>query len=156
MGTVNRAIVVGFVGQDPEIKQNGDRKMAIFSLATTERWRDKQSGEKKEHTDWHRVVVFNDAIAKVVEQYVKKGACVFIEGQMKTRKWTDKDGIDRYTTEVVLGPFNSSMKMLDKSPSTRPPDAQPGDYGYNERSPQRPMERKAERGELDDDDTIPF
>jgi single-strand DNA-binding protein len=113
-GSVNKVILVGNVGKDPEIRRTQDgRPIANFSLATSESWRDKNSGEKKEKTEWHRVVVFNENLCKVIEQYVKKGAKLYIEGALQTRKWTDKDGVEKYSTEVVLQGFNGNMTMLD-------------------------------------------
>lgn len=112
-GSVNRVILVGNLGRDPEIRSmpNGDR-IANMSIATSETWRDKSSGERKEKTEWHRVSIFNDNIVKVVESYVKKGSTVYIEGQLQTRKWTDKDGIEKYTTEIIVGRFNGVLTML--------------------------------------------
>jgi single-strand DNA-binding protein len=113
-GSVNKVILVGNLGKDPEIRsfQNGGR-VASFSLATSESWKDKSSGEKKEKTEWHRVSVFNEHIVGVVEKFLKKGAKVYIEGQLETRKWTDKEGQEKYTTEVVLRPFRGELTMLD-------------------------------------------
>jgi len=112
-GSVNKVILVGNLGRDPEIRSlpNGDR-VANLSLATSESWRDKSSGERKEKTEWHRVSVFNDNIVKVVENYLKKGSTVYIEGQLETRKWTDKDGVEKYSTEVKVGKFNGVLTML--------------------------------------------
>ena len=113
-GSVNKVILVGNLGRDPEIRSmpNGDR-IANLSIATSETWRDKSSGERKEKTEWHRVVIFNDQLAKVAEQYLKKGMKVYIEGQLQTRKWQDQSGNDRYSTEVALRPFRSELHMLD-------------------------------------------
>lgn len=113
-GSVNKVILVGNLGKDPEIRsmQSGD-KVASFSIATSESWKDKSSGEKKEKTEWHRISVFNQGLVKVIENYVKKGSKVYIEGQLETRKWTDKDGQEKYTTEVVLRPFRGELTMLD-------------------------------------------
>ena len=113
-GSVNKVILVGNLGKDPEIRRTQDgRPIANLTLATSESWRDKTSGEKREKTEWHRVVIFNDGLCRVAEQYLKKGAKVYIEGQLQTRKWQDKDGQDRYSTEVVLQGFNSVLTMLD-------------------------------------------
>ena len=112
-GSVNRAILVGNVGADPEIRRTQSGKpIANLRIATSETWRD-SSGERKEKTEWHTVVVFNEGLCKVVEQYVKKGAKLYIEGQLQTRKWQDQNGNDRYSTEVVLQGFNSTLTMLD-------------------------------------------
>ena len=113
-GSVNKVILIGNVGKDPEIRRTQDgRPIANLTIATSESWRDKNSGEKKEKTEWHRVVVFNEGLCKVIEQYVKKGAKLYIEGQLQTRKWQNKEGQDQYSTEVVLQGFNGSLTMLD-------------------------------------------
>ncbi|KAK0351433.1 hypothetical protein LTR94_024979 [Friedmanniomyces endolithicus] len=112
-GSVNKVILVGNLGRDPEIRSmpNGDR-IANLSIATSETWRDRSSGERKEKTEWHRVVIFNDNIVKVVENYIKKGSTVYIEGALQTRKWTDQQGVEKYSTEVVVGRFNGQLTML--------------------------------------------
>ena len=113
-GSVNKVILIGNVGKDPEIRRTQDgRPIANLSIATSESWRDKNTGEKREKTEWHRVVVFNDNLCKVIEQYVKKGAKLYIEGQLQTRKWQDQQGQDRYSTEVVLQGFSGQLTMLD-------------------------------------------
>src|SRR5436190_8143546 len=113
-GSVNKVILVGNLGKDPEIRRTQDgRPIANLSVATSETWRDKNSGERKEKTEWHRVVIFSEGLCKIAEQYLKKGAKVYIEGQLQTRKWQDKEGQDRYSTEVVLQGFNSQLTMLD-------------------------------------------
>jgi len=113
-GSLNKVLLIGRLGADPEIKQmvNG-KSVARLSLATSNTWKDKNTGEKKEKTEWHRVVIFNEGLVNVVQQYVKKGAQVYIEGQLTTRKWKDeKAGVDKYSTEIVLQGFNSSFKIL--------------------------------------------
>ena len=114
MSGVNKVIILGNVGKDPEIRafQNGGR-CASFSIATSESWKDKSTGEKKERTEWHRISVLNDKLVEVVERYIKKGSKLYIEGQLETRKWTNKDGQEQYTTEVVLRPFRGEIVMLD-------------------------------------------
>jgi single-strand DNA-binding protein len=113
-GSVNKVILIGNVGADPEIRRTQDgRPIANLRIATSETWRDRNSGERKEKTEWHNVVVFNEGLCKVVEQYVKKGAKLYIEGALQTRKWQDQTGNDRYSTEVVLQGFNSTLTMLD-------------------------------------------
>ena len=126
-GSVNKVILIGNLGRDPEIRTlgSGDR-VANLRLATTETWRDKASGERKEKTEWHSVVIFNDNIVKVVEQYVKKGSSVYIEGSLQTRKWTDKDGAEKYSTEVVIQRFNGQLTMLGGRAGA---DADEGGYG---------------------------
>lgn len=113
-GSVNKVILVGNLGKDPESRsfQNGG-KVVSFSVATSENWKDKNSGERKDKTEWHNVSIFSEGLARVAEQYLKKGSKVYLEGQLETRKWQDKDGNDRYTTDVVLRNFNSSMVLLD-------------------------------------------
>jgi len=115
-GSVNKVILVGNLGADPEIRrtQNG-RPFVILGPATTETWRDKTTGERRERTEWHRVVIFNEALAKVAEQYLKKGSKIYVEGQLQTRKWQDQQGQDRYSTEVVLQGFSSQLTMLDRA-----------------------------------------
>ena len=113
-GSVNKVILIGNVGADPEIRRTQDgRPIANLRIATSEQWRDKNSGERREKTEWHTVVVFNEGLCKVVEQYVKKGAKLYIEGALQTRKWQDQNGNDRYSTEVVLQGFGSTLTMLD-------------------------------------------
>jgi len=113
-GSVNKVILVGNLGRDPEIRhmQNGG-KVANLSVATSERWRDRGSGEQRERTEWHRVAIFSEPLVKVAEQYLRKGSKVYIEGQLETRKWSDQTGNERYTTEVVLRPYRSELTMLD-------------------------------------------
>ncbi len=113
-GSVNKVILIGNLGKDPEIRRTQDgRPIANLRIATTESWRDKASGEKREKTEWHSVVIFSEPLCRVVEQYLKKGAKVYIEGALQTRKWQGQDGQDRYSTEVVLQGFNSVLTMLD-------------------------------------------
>ena len=113
-GSLNKVMLIGRLGQDPEVRNTQDgRSLCTFSIATSESWNDKNTGEKREKTEWHRVVVFNEGLVNIIQQYVKKGSNVFIEGQLQTRKWEDKDVIEKYTTEVVLQGFNSTFKMLD-------------------------------------------
>lgn len=113
-GSVNKVIIVGNLGKDPEVRsfQNGG-KVCNMSIATSETWKDKQSGERKERTEWHRVAIFSEPLVRVAEQYLKKGSKVYIEGQLETRKWQDQNGQDKYSTEVVLRPYRSELTMLD-------------------------------------------
>jgi single-strand DNA-binding protein len=133
-GSVNKVILVGNLGKDPEIRtlQDGTR-VANFTMATSETWNDRASGERKEKTEWHRVVVFNDRIADVVEKYLKKGAKVYVEGSLQTRKWTDQSGQEKYTTEVMIGRFKGELTMLD----TRSGGEAEGGYQSRERAPAR-------------------
>ncbi|TIN36792.1 MAG: single-stranded DNA-binding protein [Mesorhizobium sp.] len=113
-GSVNKVILVGNLGADPEIRRlNSGDPVVNIRIATSESWRDKNSGERKEKTEWHNIVIFNDNLAKVAEQYLKKGAKVYVEGQLQTRKWQDQSGNDRYTTEIVLQKFRGELQMLD-------------------------------------------
>ncbi len=113
-GSVNKVILVGNLGRDPEIRSTQDgTKVANLSLATSETWRDRSSGERRERTEWHRVVIFNDKLCEVAEKYLRKGSKLYIEGQLQTRKWTDKEGQERYSTEVVLQRFRGELTMLD-------------------------------------------
>ena len=115
-GSVNKVILVGNLGKDPEVRRMQDgRPVVNMSVATSESWRDKATGERKEKTEWHRVVIFNEGLAKVAEQYLKKGSKVYLEGQLQTRKWTDQQGVEKYSTEMVLQGFNSSLTMLDRA-----------------------------------------
>ncbi len=115
-GSVNKVIIVGNLGRDPEIRtfQNGGR-VANLTVATSENWKDKATGERKERTEWHRVVIFNENLVSVAERYLKKGAKVYLEGQLETRKWQDQSGQDKYTTEVVLRPYRGELTMLDSA-----------------------------------------
>lgn len=141
-GSVNKVILIGNVGSDPEIRRLSDgRPIANLRVATSETWRDRNSGERREKTEWHTVVVMNDGIAKVVEQYVKKGAKVYVEGQLQTRKWKDQSGNDRYSTEVVLQGFGATLTMLD---------------GAKDEQRQRQPDDGDSYGNSPDTDEIPF
>src|SRR5882757_7290681 len=119
-GSVNKVILVGNLGKDPEIRRTQDgRPIANLSVATSDTWRDKATGERREKTEWHRVVIFSEGLAKIAEQYLKKGSKVYLEGQLQTRKWTDKENIERYSTEVVLQGFNATLTMLDRAGGER-------------------------------------
>ena len=119
VGSVNKAILLGNLGKDPEIRimQSG-KKMATFSIATSKRWKDKETQEQMDKTSWHNVVVFGDGLVDIVEKYVKKGSKIYVEGELQTRKWQDQNGNDRYTTEVILQGFNSNLTLLDSGGST--------------------------------------
>src|SRR5262249_17782871 len=144
-GSVNKVVLVGNLGRDPEVRRLSSGEPVVnLSVATTESWRDKASGERKERTEWHRVGIFNENLAKVAEQYLHKGSKVYLEGQLQTRKWTDKDGAEKYTTEVVLQRFRGELVMLDSRGDSdrgeRPAMATAGEGG-----------RSFERAELDDE-----
>ncbi len=158
-GSVNKVILIGNLGADPEIRRTQDgRPIANLRVATSETWRDKTTGERREKTEWHRVVIFNEGLCKIVEQYLKKGSKVYLEGALQTRKWQDKDGNDRYSTEVVLQGFNSQLTMLDRAGGG---GAGAGD-DFGASGPGVARERKpamagADAGKRDDmDDEIPF
>src|SRR4051795_10885396 len=113
-GSVNKVILVGNLGRDPEIRSTQDgTRVATLNLATSENWRDRASGERKEKTEWHRVAIYNDRLVEIAEKYLRKGSKVYLEGQLETRKWTDKDGAEKYTTEIVLRQFRGELTMLD-------------------------------------------
>ena len=151
-GSVNKCILVGNVGKDPEIRRTQDgRPIANLSIATSESWRDKNSGERKEKTEWHRVVVFNEGLCKVVEQYVRKGAKLYIEGALQTRKWTDKDGVEKYSTEVVLQGYGSTLTMLDGPAKA---EGEGRGAGGEVRNSYAEATGKSARGDMNDD--IPF
>lgn len=130
-GSVNKVILIGNLGRDPEIRnmQDGGR-VANLSLATSESWRDKSSGERREKTEWHRVVIFNDRLVDVVEKFLKKGSKIYVEGQLQTRKWTDQSGVEKYSTEVVLQKFRGELTMLDgRGGGGEAGFSEGGDYG---------------------------
>lgn len=117
-GSVNKVILVGNLGKDPEVRMTQDGvKIVNLALATSEQWRDKETQERKERTEWHRVVIFNEKLAEVADKYLRKGAKIYIEGQLQTRKWTDQSGQERYTTEVIIPRFRGEMTMLDSARS---------------------------------------
>jgi single-strand DNA-binding protein len=159
-GSVNKVILVGNLGKDPEIRRTQDgRPIANLSIATSESWRDKATGERKEKTEWHRVVIFNEGLCKVAEQYLKKGAKVYIEGQLQTRKWTDQSGVEKYSTEVVLQGFNSNLTMLDGrggGGGSFGSDDSGADFGSGgpTSAPRRAVAAGARNSDMDDD--IPF
>ena len=151
MSGVNKAIIIGHLGRDPETRTNqaNGRKVVTFSVATGQSWRDKTTGERKEKTHWHNVVIFNQGLAEVAEKYLKKGAKVYLEGSIETRKWTAQDNTDRYTTEIVLRDFGGQLQMLDRAERPAPNE---DDYGASKSS--RPSERPSVKDEMDDE--IPF
>jgi single-strand DNA-binding protein len=161
-GSVNKVILVGNLGKDPEIRRTQDgRPIANLSIATSERWRDNGTGERKEKTEWHRVVIFSEPLCKIVEQYLKKGAKVYIEGALQTRKWTDQSGVEKYSTEVVLQGFNSTLTMLDGRSGggggSFGSDDSSGDFGGGQATsaPRRAVAAGGGRSN-DMDDDIPF
>jgi len=152
MSSLNKVQLIGNLGRDPEVRstQAGD-EVATLSLATSETWRDKQTGERRERTEWHRVVIFNENLVKVARQYLHKGSKLYVEGQLQTRKWTDRDGAERYSTEVVLQRYRGDLVLLDRRDGTGP--SSPDDYGTTR--PAAPAHGPgADPGALDDE--IPF
>lgn len=153
-GSVNKVLLIGRLGKDPESRvfQNGG-KVCNFSLATSESWKDKQTGEKKELTEWHNIVITNEALAGVAERYLKKGSQAYIEGKLKTRKYTDKNGVDRYTTEVVVDAFKGALTLLGGK-SDSPDD---GDMRHEPAAAAAPKAQDGRsQADLDDSDSIPF
>tara|TARA_A100001037_G_scaffold68838_1_gene61292 strand:+ start:315 stop:782 length:468 start_codon:yes stop_codon:yes gene_type:complete len=151
---VNKVILVGRLGKDPEVRHtNNGGKIASFSLATSESWNDRASGERKEKTEWHRVVIFSTGLCDIAEKYLRKGSQVYLEGQLQTRKWTGDDGNDRYTTEVVLGQFRSELRMLD-SRNNENVGENPLDSSNGISDTDGSAEGSSLAGELDDE--IPF
>jgi single-strand DNA-binding protein len=150
-GSVNKVVLVGNLGRDPEVRRlsSGD-PVVNLSVATSESWRDKATGEKKERTEWHRVVIFNENLAKVAEQYLRKGSKVYLEGQLQTRKYTDKDGAEKYSTEVVLQRFRGELVMLDSRGDNGGERERPALVGASESSARSSFARD------DLDDEIPF
>jgi|SRR5215471_14316590 single-strand DNA-binding protein len=164
-GSVNKVILIGNLGRDPEIRSTQDgTRIANLSLATSETWRDRNSGERKERTEWHRVVIFNDRLVEVVEKYLKKGSKIYVEGALQTRKWTDQSGAERYSTEVVLQRFRGELTMLDgRGEGGGGGGFEPDDGGYGGGGPGGGgsggggggrAERRPSPPDLDDD--IPF
>ncbi len=168
-GSVNKVILIGNLGRDPEVRTFGNGgKVCNLSLATSERWRDKNSGENRERTEWHRVAIFNENLVRIAEQYLKKGSNVYIEGQLETRKWQDQSGQDKYSTEVVLRPFRGEMTLLGGRGDGGGGDSgggsgrdDPDDYDQDSRSRGRSTsggdrDRDGYGGGNDMDDEIPF
>ena len=143
-GSINKVILIGNLGNDPEIRttQNG-KELANFSIATSESWKDKETGERKERTEWHRIVIFSPGLVNIVKQYLNKGSKVYIEGALQTRKWEDNDGKERYSTEIVLQGFSSVLTMLDSKGANS--NFEGGDGGYQS-SPQAPQAAVASAG----------
>ncbi len=150
-GSINKVILVGNLGRDPEVRATQDgREICNLNIATSDSWKDKQTGERRERTEWHRVVVLNDALVNVAKNYLRKGSKIYIEGALQTRKWTDKDGNEKYTTEVVLQGYGSNLTMLDGK-NDGGSRSSGGDYGSEGSAPQRSRVAEAEL-----DDEIPF
>lgn len=163
-GSVNKVILVGNLGRDPEVRHTQDGKPIVnLSIATSESWRDRNTGERKEKTEWHRVVIFNEALAKVAEQYLKKGSTVYIEGQLQTRKYTDQSGAEKFSTEVVLQNYRGELTMLGGRPGSEGGASSGGYGGGDDFGSSSPMERPRAAGggakqsfARDLDDEVPF
>jgi single-strand DNA-binding protein len=161
-GSVNKVILIGNLGADPEIRRTQDgRPIANLRVATSESWKDKNTGERREKTEWHRVVIFNEGLCRIAEQYLKKGSKVYLEGQLQTRKWTDKENVERYSTEVVLQGFNSQLTMLDRAGGGGGASEDSDDAGFGSPGASAPSRKPAmaaagggKRGDMDDE--IPF
>jgi len=155
VGSVNKVILLGNLGRDPEIRsmQSGN-KMATFSLATSRRWKDKNTQEQKEKTSWHNVVVFGDGLVDVVEKYVKKGSKIYVEGELQTRKWQDQDGNDRYSTEVILQGFNGNLTLLDTRNSNKQSENE--QENVTEQSSESNNLESNNQDSQDQDEDIPF
>ena len=160
-GSVNKVILIGNLGRDPETRSTQDgTKIVHLNLATSENWKDRNSGERRERTEWHRVVIFDEKLAEVAEKYLRKGSKVYLEGQLQTRKWTDQSGQEKYTTEVVLGRFRSQLTMLDGRGEGAPAGGgyggEPADSGYSSPGSGGGGRAPAPAGGGDLDDEIPF
>ena len=162
-GSVNKVILIGNLGADPEIRHTQDgRPIANLRVATSESWRDKATGERKEKTEWHRVVIFNENLCRIAEQYLKKGSKVFIEGQLQTRKWQDQSGQDRYSTEVVVQGFRGELALLDRAGGGSSgggdlaSDDAGGEVGSTGAAPKAASAGGVRRSSADMDDEIPF
>ncbi len=150
--SINKVILVGNVGQDPEVRTLSDgREIANFSLATSESWKDKSTGEKKEKTEWHRVVIFSQGLVNIVKNYVKKGTKLYLEGSVQTRKWTDAQGVEKFTTEIVLQNFNSSLQILDSRERSSGQSSSSSDYSSN-----KSRNNNSDISVEENDDEIPF
>ena len=153
-GSINKVILVGNLGRDPEIRamQNGD-KIVQLSIATSDRWKDKSSGEQREKTEWHRVVIFNEGIGRIAEQYLKKGSTVYIEGQLQTRKWTDQSGQEKYTTEIVLQRYRGELTLLGSRSNSNEINEAPNDeINQDKKKPDDILNSD----DIINDDDIPF
>lgn len=155
-GSVNKVILVGNLGKDPEVRSTQDgREIANLTIATSDSWKDRNTGERKEKTEWHRVVIFNDGLVNIAKNYLRKGSKVYIEGSLQTRKWTDQSGQEKYTTEVVLQNFGSTLMMLDARQNSGGGSGEHASSGGGYNQPQQSQPARQPAGELMDDE-IPF
>jgi single-strand DNA-binding protein len=164
-GSINKVIVLGNLGADPEVRMSQDgAKIITFSVATSENWNDKQTGERKEKTEWHRVVIFNDRLADVAEKYLRKGSKVYLEGQLQTRQWKDNNGVDRYTTEIVLSRFRGELVLVDSRGGSGSDSFASDNQGFSAQSggqgglsqSQPPKAQAQPKNNFGIDDEIPF
>ncbi len=157
-GSVNKVILVGNLGNDPDIKaMSSGSRVCNLSIATSESWKDRNTGERREKTEWHRVVLFNEALVNLSEQYLRKGSKVYIEGQLETRKWTDQSGVEKYTTEVVLRPYTGNLTMLDSRSGGASSSSYDQGMGMSQAAPQAAANTGAAPAPMDDfEDEIPF
>lgn len=150
-GSINKVILIGNLGKDPEVRNSSDgTKIVNLVIATNESWKDKNSGDRREKTEWHRAVIFNDKLADIAEKYLKKGARLYIEGQLQTRKWNDQNGQERYTTEIVLNKYRGELTLLDGRQNANSDFGQDNDFGSSNTSGSAPD------NSIDFDDDIPF
>lgn len=156
-GSVNKVIIIGNLGRDPEVRamQSGD-EVCNLNIATSERWKDRNTGEQREKTEWHRVVIFNQPLVKIAQQYLQKGSKVYIEGQLETRKWTDQDGNDKYSTEIVLRPYKGELAMLDSRGGGAANDFSGGGFQENRAAAGGGGSQSFEPPADEMDDDIPF
>lgn len=156
-GSINKVILVGNLGADPEVRSTQDgRDIVNLRIATSESWKDRATGERKEKTEWHRVVIFSEGLTRVAKDYLRKGSKVYLEGQLQTRKWTDKDGLEKYSTEIVLQNFNSNLTILDSARGERGASAGGDEGGYNQERSYNAAPQRAKVAEAELDDEIPF
>jgi single-strand DNA-binding protein len=156
-GSVNKVILVGNLGKDPEVRnaQSG-MKIVNFNIATSDSWNDKASGERKEQTEWHRIVIMNEKLAEVAEKYCRKGSKVYVEGKLQTRKWTDQSGQEKYTTEVLIGRFGGELQLLDRNPNASSSSGYESGSAAPAKAPARAVGGWDTRPSNDLDDEIPF
>jgi single-strand DNA-binding protein len=153
-GSINKVILVGNLGNDPEVRAlQAGKEVCNLSIATSESWKDKSTGERRDKTEWHRVVIFNENLVRIARDYLRKGSKVYIEGQLQTRKWTDKDGVEKYSTEVVLQNFNGNLTLLDSKGGER---SSGGGDSYNQDQSYSAPAKRAPVAEAELDDEIPF
>jgi single-strand DNA-binding protein len=154
-GSLNKVQIIGTLGRDPEGRNVGNGRIVNLRIATSETWKDKQTGERKERTEWHAVTIWNEAVGKIAEQYLRKGSRVYIEGALETRKWQDQSGADRYSTEIVIRPFSGGLLLIDRAPSEERERGQAEQRSNERAAEQRPV-AQSPRAIDPDLDSIPF